>query len=224
MLIKLSHAVQLSGRNHKWVMAAARGGCDIQACGYVLQALLSGLLWSAAFSPLLSCHGDRLLGPTINRQTSKAFTGSDHEDSPLAQSTPVYAYVCENCHLRLLPTKPVWQIAFVLTSTSVRELFLGGLDIRNRILNSGQPEAEGFTSSVRFQVNFCKLARLHKGSALQGRASFGVSVSLQSRDSALMPVVVVGLELRCRHKHIAPLSEHAHVLGQVEGLLPCPCA
>lgn len=52
MLIKLFHIVQVSGRSHKWVMAAARGGCDIQSCGYILQALLSDLLWSAAFSPL----------------------------------------------------------------------------------------------------------------------------------------------------------------------------
>lgn len=52
MLIKLFHTVQLSGRNHKWVMAAAGRGCDIQSCGYVLQVLLSNLLWSAAFSPL----------------------------------------------------------------------------------------------------------------------------------------------------------------------------
>lgn len=52
MLIKLFRSAQLSGRNHKWVMAAARGGCDIQSCGYVLQVLLSDLLQSAAFSPL----------------------------------------------------------------------------------------------------------------------------------------------------------------------------
>lgn len=52
MLAKLLHIVELSGRSRKWVMAAARGGCDIQSCGYVLQTLLSDLLWSAAFSPL----------------------------------------------------------------------------------------------------------------------------------------------------------------------------
>lgn len=82
MLIKLFHTVQLSGRNHKWVMTAATGGCDIESCGYVLQALLSDLLWSAAFS--FFCLAAIFLGHNINRQTSRAFTESDHEDSLLA--------------------------------------------------------------------------------------------------------------------------------------------
>lgn len=54
MLIKPFHIVQLSGRNHKWVMAATRQGCGMQSCAclvLVLQVLLSDLCWCAVFSP-----------------------------------------------------------------------------------------------------------------------------------------------------------------------------
>lgn len=123
----------------------------------------------------------------------------------------MYAYVCENCHLRLLPTKPVRQMALCLRSQETRA-FTGRTGyIRNRILNSGQPEAEGFNSSALFQATFCKLARLHRDSARQASASFGVSVALQSRGGALMPVVFVVPELRHGHGHTTPLSEHAHL-------------
>lgn len=72
--------------------------------------------------------------------------------------------MCGKCHWRLLPTKPMWQAP----TASVRELLLGGLETRNSMLNSGQPEPEGFASSAKFQATFCKT-----GISPQGFSSLG---------------------------------------------------
>lgn len=130
--------------------------------------LTSAAVWSApvcsVFPSVLSCHGDGWLRHAINRQTSRAFIEAEHEGSPLVLSS---FFLCVwKQPLEALAYKA--SVANTTVPASVQELLLGGLEIRNSILGSGQPEAEGFASSAQLQAAFCKT-----GTSPQGFSSVG---------------------------------------------------